>query len=65
MKFGDAITINDDVSDYDYNKYSLSNKGTKVYSSWRNTEEIWLNKEVNNVVQLLISTTPFYHNGIK
>ena len=61
--FGKAININDDLQDLDYKKYSLSELGTNIYSSWRTTDEVNLGNEINKLVQLIVVTTPLYKYG--
>lgn len=58
--FGKAININPEYSKYTHHdKYSMSKKGSNVYQTWRTSDEIFLSKEVNNIVQLLITHCPY------
>lgn len=62
--FGSVININQDIVQFKANRYSLSSKGTKLYSTWRDTTDIFLDKEINNISQFIIKTLPKYnYNG--
>lgn len=62
--FGKSMTINDDFGKFSgYNKYSTDAKASNMIGTWRKTDDIWLDKEVNNVVQLLVNTIPYLPVG--
>ena len=61
--FGDAISINDNLDKFYRGHYSFANSGTNVYTTWRNSDNIDLGKEINKVAQLLIETTPICTYG--
>jgi hypothetical protein len=48
--FGNAITINKDLNEYDPTRYSIGESGSNVYTTWRTSDEIFLNDELNNIV---------------
>ena len=62
--FGKSMTINNDFGKFTgQNKYSMDAKASNMNTTWRKSDEIWLEKEVNNVVQLLINTVPYLAVG--
>ena len=64
--FSDSININYNKTQFIPGRYSLTSKGTKLYSTWRTTDEIFLDKEINNVTQFIISSLPMLnYNGDK
>ena len=65
LRFGNAVNIDSDnyPKFTSENKYSIGKQGSNVYTTWRTSEEIWLNKEVNNIVQTIVNTTPMYAYG--
>lgn len=64
--FSDSININYNKTQFVPGRYSLTSKGTKLYSTWRTTDEIFLDKEINNVTQFIISSLPMLnYNGDK
>jgi hypothetical protein len=36
--FGDAIYVNDSLPKYNYYKYSVADKGTSVWKTWRSSD---------------------------
>lgn len=62
-QLGKVININEEVGRFAPNRYSITQEGTNVYSTWRTSDEIWLDKEVNNIAQLIITTLPMWKNG--
>jgi hypothetical protein len=62
--FGNAVSINKDLNEYDPNRYSIGESGSNVYTTWRTSDEIFLNEELNNVVQLIVTSVPMYAYGI-
>ena len=62
--FSDSISINYNKVQFIPGRYSLTSKGTKLYSTWRSTDEIFLDKEINNVTQFIINSLPMLnYNG--
>ena len=61
--FGDAVEINKDLDEYDPNRYTIGKAGSNVYSTWRTSDEIFLSDELNNIVQLIITSSPMYAYG--
>lgn len=67
LNFGKSIVI-DDFADNAFtgkNKYSIADKGANNKTTWRTTEEIVLEQEVDTIVQKIISTTPRYNYRTK
>lgn len=62
-QLGKVININEEVGRFAPNRYSISQEGTNVYTTWRTTDEIWLDKEINNIAQLIITTLPMWKAG--
>ena len=60
IRYGEAIEITDfgDMRFTGENKYNRSAKGTNNNTNWRNSDEIKLNEEVDNIIQELVNTTP-------
>lgn len=56
---GDIIDCNGDKS----YKYKLASKSGNNITTWRSTDEIILENELDNVIQLLITSTPRYKCG--
>ena len=64
--FSDSISIDYNKVQFVSGRYSLTSKGTKLYSTWRTTDEVFLDKEINNVTQFIISSLPMLnYNGDK
>lgn len=62
--FGDVVAINPNIIPFKKGRFELTSKGTKLYSTWRNTDQIILDKEINNVTQFIITSLPMYnYNG--
>lgn len=62
--FGKSMAINEDYSKFTgENKYSMNAKASNMNTTWRTSDEIWLDKEVNNIVQLLVNTVPYLAVG--
>ena len=62
--FGEVISIDPNIPQFKKGRYSLTSKGTKLYSTWRSTDEIFLDKEINNVTKFIITSLPKYtYNG--
>lgn len=62
--FGEVISIDQNVPQFKKGRYNLTSKGTKLYSTWRSTDEIFLDKEINNVTKFIITSLPKYtYNG--
>jgi len=61
--FGDAVEINKDLDEYDPNRYTIGKAGSNVYSTWRTSDEIFLSDELNNIVQLIVTSSPMYAYG--
>lgn len=61
--FGDAIYVNDSLPKYNYYKYSVADKGTSVWKTWRSSDQIWLDQEINRVVQSIITSADIYDMG--
>ena len=62
--FGDAVEINEDLNEYDPNRYSIGKSGSNVYTTWRTSDEIFLSDELNNIVQLIVTSAPMYGYGV-
>lgn len=62
--FGKSMAIKEDYSKFTgQDKYSMDAKASNMNTTWRTSDEIWLDKEVNNVVQLLINSIPYLPVG--
>jgi hypothetical protein len=61
--FGAAVQIDKDMDEYDPDRYSIGAQGTNVYTTWRVKDEIFLSEELNNIVQLIITSSPMYTYG--
>jgi len=49
--FGKSMAIKEEYSKFTaQNKYSMDAKASNMNTTWRTSDEIWLDKEVNNVV---------------
>ena len=62
--FGDAVEIDEDLNEYDPNRYSIGKSGSNVYTTWRTSDEIFLSDELNNIVQLIVTSAPMYGYGV-
>ena len=62
--FGDAVEVDEDLNEYDPNRYSIGKAGSNVYTTWRTSDEIFLSDELNNIVQLIVTSAPMYGYGI-
>jgi hypothetical protein len=62
FEFGKAIDISNfgDLNNATNDKYSMSSKGSNVYATWRTSDNIKVEQEVNNIVKLLIDNIQFY-----
>ena len=65
VKYGDSLEIAEfgDMSFSGKNKYQRASKGAHNTKTWRNTDEIKLNEEVDNVIQELVNSTPLLNYG--
>ena len=61
--FGKAVQIDKDLDEYDPERYQIGTEGSNVYTTWRTKDEIFLSEELNNVVQLIITSSPMYTYG--
>lgn len=62
--FEEVISIDPNIPQFKKGRFSLTSKGTKLYSTWRSTDEIFLDKEINNVTKFIITSLPKYtYNG--
>jgi hypothetical protein len=49
-RFEKLVEINPNTKQFHPMRYVLKNEGSKLFTTWRTTDEIWLNKEINNIV---------------
>ena len=49
LQFGDLIKINRQKPQFSPSRYTLKNEGSNLFTTFRTTDEIWLDKEVNKV----------------
>ena len=59
MSLGDTIIINPSTQD----RYSYSIKGTNVNTTWRKSDDIDLQAEINKLTQALVETSPMLQFG--
>lgn len=62
LSFGKSIQI-EDFGQFSVNpeKYKISDKGSNVYTTWRVSENINVESEINNLTKLLIESIPKYN----
>ena len=65
LQFGDLINIDRQKPKFSPNRYKLKNEGSNLFTTFRTTDEIWLDKEINKVAQLIITTTRKYNQLTK
>lgn len=65
--FSKLVKIQDNYKRFDPRRYTIltETEGSGLQTNFRVTDEIWLDKEVNNIAQLIVSTLPYYNNGQK
>lgn len=63
LTLGKAIDINDYGKKTGEDKYQIASKTSEMITNWRTNENIDPSKEIDNISQLAITTTPLYKWG--